>query len=81
MHCELHHAHCYMGPGSELVSFPDRIFRAGKSSLGTRLVQSVRCMCAVRTRLRSWWWFRCTLSNNYLLRGDRNHDMGVLSWL
>jgi len=39
-----------------------------------------RVLCAVRTRLRSQWWFHCTLS--FTSRGsNRLKHMGTLSWL
>ena len=44
-----------------------------------------RVLCAVRTRLRSRWWFRCTLLFVRLFASKASssgkHDMGALSWL
>ena len=43
-----------------------------------------RVLCAVRTRLRSRWWFRCTLLFVQLVASRASsrckQDMGALSW-
>ena len=41
-----------------------------------------RMLCAIRTRLRSRWWFCCMLlSVNWMASSHCEHDMGALLWL
>ena len=40
-----------------------------------------RVLCAIRTQLRSCWWFRCTLFFASRASSHYEHDMGSLSWL
>ena len=50
-----------------------------------RYIVPFRVLCAIRTRLRSHWWFHCTLFCVQLFASRASsrckHDMGALSWL